>query len=54
MKSASRLVFQRAPGALLGSGDDVFVWNPGDWGGVIEGRAGFDTFELIRSNPSAA
>ena len=28
--------------ALLGPGDDVFVWNPGDGSAVVEGQAGTD------------
>jgi Ca2+-binding RTX toxin-like protein len=29
--------------ALLGAGDDRFVWNPGDGSDIVEGQAGFDT-----------
>jgi len=28
--------------ALLGQGDDIFVWDPGDGSDVVEGGAGFD------------
>ncbi len=36
--------------ALLGAGDDVFVWNPGDGNDTIEGQAGFDTMLFNGSN----
>ena len=29
--------------AIMGAGDDVFVWNPGDDNDTIEGQAGVDT-----------
>ena len=29
--------------ALLGAGDDVFQWDPGDGSDTVEGQAGFDT-----------
>ena len=29
--------------ALMGAGDDTFVWNPGDGSDTVEGQAGFDT-----------
>jgi predicted lipoprotein with Yx(FWY)xxD motif/Ca2+-binding RTX toxin-like protein len=37
--------------ALLGSGDDVFVWDPGDGSDIVEGQDGFDT---MRFNGAAA
>ena len=36
--------------ALLGAGDDVFAWNPGDGSDVIEGQAGFDRLEFNGAN----
>jgi Ca2+-binding RTX toxin-like protein len=32
--------------ALLGHGDDTFVWDPGDGSDSIEGQAGFDTMRF--------
>ena len=32
--------------ALLGAGDDTFVWNPGDGSDTVEGQAGFDTLQF--------
>jgi predicted lipoprotein with Yx(FWY)xxD motif len=37
--------------ALLGAGDDVFVWDPGDGSDVVEGQDGSDT---MRFNGAAA
>ncbi len=37
--------------ALLGSGDDLFVWDPGDGSDVVEGQEGSDT---MRFNGAAA
>jgi Ca2+-binding RTX toxin-like protein len=37
--------------ALMGQGDDTFVWDPGDGSDTIEGQAGFDT---MRFNGAAA
>ena len=34
--------------ALLGAGDDIFVWNPGDDNDTVEGQAGIDTLLLQR------
>ncbi len=28
---------------MLGNGDDVFIWDPGDGSDVVEGQKGFDT-----------
>ena len=36
--------------ALLGPGDDVFVWNPGDGSAVVEGQAGTDTLQFNGAN----
>ena len=36
--------------ALLGAGDDTFVWNPGDGSDIVEGQAGFDTLVFNGSN----
>ena len=36
--------------ALLGAGDDTFVWNPGDGSDVVEGQAGFDTLVFNGAN----
>jgi hypothetical protein len=38
--------------ALLGAGDDVFVWNPGDGSDIVEGQAGSDTMLFNGSNVS--
>jgi Ca2+-binding RTX toxin-like protein len=35
---------------LLGSGDDVFQWDPGDGSDVVEGQAGFDDMLFSGSN----
>ena len=37
--------------ALLGNGNDIFQWDPGDGSDVVEGQAGLDT---LRFNGSAA
>src|SRR5947207_2771646 len=29
--------------ALLGNGNDIFTWNPGDGSDIVEGQAGTDT-----------
>ena len=36
--------------ALLGSGSDTFVWNPGDDNDILEGQAGFDTMLFNGAN----
>jgi Ca2+-binding RTX toxin-like protein len=36
--------------ALLGAGDDVFVWDPGDGNDLVEGQAGADTMRFNGSN----
>ena len=36
--------------ALLGAGDDTFVWNPGDGSDTVEGQAGFDTMLFNGAN----
>src|SRR5512132_2865793 len=36
--------------ALLGSGDDTFVWDPGDGSDTIEGEAGADTMRFNGAN----
>jgi hypothetical protein len=36
--------------ALLGAGDDVFVWDPGDGSDTIEGEAGADTMRFNGAN----
>jgi len=36
--------------ALLGAGDDTFVWNPGDGSDVVEGQAGVDTMVFNGAN----
>src|SRR5215207_5034495 len=38
--------------ALLGSGNDTFVWNPGDGSDTVEGEAGTDTLVFNGSNVS--
>jgi Ca2+-binding RTX toxin-like protein len=32
--------------ALLGTGDDTFVWDPGDGSDIVEGQAGSDTMRF--------
>jgi Ca2+-binding RTX toxin-like protein len=34
----------------MGSGDDTFVWNPGDDNDTLEGQAGFDTMRFNGAN----
>src|SRR5262245_35201946 len=36
--------------ALMGAGDDVFVWDPGDGSDVVEGEAGEDTMRFNGAN----
>ena len=36
--------------ALLGAGDDTFVWNPGDDNDTVEGQAGIDTMLFNGAN----
>ena len=36
--------------ALLGAGDDTFVWNPGDGSDIVEGQAGVDTLLFNGAN----
>jgi hypothetical protein len=36
--------------ALLGSGDDTFVWDPGDGSDSVEGQGGADTLRFNGSN----
>ena len=36
--------------ALMGAGDDVFIWNPGDDNDTLEGQAGFDRFDFNGAN----
>ena len=36
--------------ALLGAGDDRYVWNPGDGGAVVEGQDGVDTLAFNGSS----
>ncbi len=36
--------------ALMGAGDDTFVWNPGDDNDTLEGQAGFDTMLFNGAN----
>src|SRR6185312_1871919 len=36
--------------ALLGAGDDTFIWNPGDGSDTVEGQAGFDTLLFNGAN----
>jgi Ca2+-binding RTX toxin-like protein len=38
--------------AVLGAGDDVFQWNPGDGNDTIEGQDGFDTMLFFGANIS--
>jgi Ca2+-binding RTX toxin-like protein len=40
--------------ALLGAGDDVFQWDPGDGSDVVEGQAGIDTMRFNGSNAGEA
>ena len=34
--------------ALMGAGNDVFQWNPGDGNDTIEGQAGTDEHAVLR------
>src|SRR5436309_14154010 len=36
--------------ALLGAGDDVFVWNPGDGSDTVEGQDGLDSLQFNGAN----
>src|SRR5205085_7309806 len=36
--------------ALMGAGDDTFVWNPGDGSDTVEGQAGTDTMQFNGAN----
>ena len=36
--------------ALMGAGDDTFVWNPGDGSDTVEGQAGTDTMLFNGAN----
>ena len=36
--------------ALMGAGDDTFVWNPGDGSDTIEGQDGNDTMQFNGAN----
>ncbi|MFM9915188.1 MAG: hypothetical protein ACKVOX_05215 [Rhizobacter sp.] len=36
--------------ALLGSGDDIFKWDPGDGSDIVEGQAGTDTLQFNGAN----
>ena len=36
--------------AFLGSGNDIFIWNPGDGSDVVEGQGGFDTLQFNGAN----
>lgn len=38
--------------ALMGSGDDVFVWDPGDGSDIVEGESGQDTLRFNGANAS--
>src|SRR6185369_13478594 len=38
--------------ALMGAGDDTFVWNPGDDNDTVEGQAGTDTLLFNGANIS--
>ena len=40
--------------ALLGAGDDTFVWDPGDGSDTIEGEAGSDTMRFNGANVGRA
>ena len=41
---------QGADVALLGAGNDTFVWDPGDGSDVVEGQAGTDTLRFNGAN----
>src|SRR5262245_58848300 len=36
--------------ALLGDGNDLFIWNPGDASDIVEGQAGNDTMQFNGAN----
>src|SRR5438874_9441299 len=36
--------------AVLGAGDDTFIWNPGDGSDTVEGQAGSDTMLFNGAN----
>src|SRR5947207_11380487 len=36
--------------ALLGNGNDIFTWNPGEGSDVVEGQAGTDTLVFNGAN----
>ena len=36
--------------ALLGAGDDTFIWNPGDGSDTVEGQSGTDTLRFNGAN----
>src|SRR5260370_38915577 len=36
--------------ALLGAGNDTFVWNPGDGSDTVDGQAGTDTLQFNGAN----
>ncbi len=36
--------------ALMGAGNDTFVWNPGDGSDTVEGQAGIDTMQFNGAN----
>src|SRR5262249_25158483 len=38
--------------ALMGAGDDTFVWNPGDASDTVEGQGGHDTLQFNGANVS--
>jgi Ca2+-binding RTX toxin-like protein len=50
--SSARRAVTLSPGgdgndtALMGAGDDVFTWNPGDDNDVLEGQAGIDRMDF--------
>jgi Ca2+-binding RTX toxin-like protein len=37
---------------LLGAGNDLFIWNPGDGSDIVDGQADLDTLEFNGSNAS--
>ena len=39
-----------ADSALLGAGDDTFVWNPGEGSDVVEGQSDIDTMVFNDAN----
>ena len=41
---------QGADTALLGSGDDRFIWDPGDGSDIVEGQAGHDAMTFNGAN----